>query len=493
MTTSRSNSNKIVRRIIDALQVCGLLIYAFAAPHSIAISWVGISLVVLGWLVRAISERRLGIQRTPMDLSLLLFIAWTVISSLLSIEPRDSIPKLINVSTFLMFYLTQSMLTRKLAILVASVMIASAAAGVLWGAGELILGRGVIVKGLAADSPLRKTTALAEGDVVWRVNNHRVSSVDEINDAIKKTCTGCTLRLSVISRGEHVEWTSTLPYQRVDESNPSGITGGGRTHRFRASGWTRHYETFAEMLQIIAQFGFGFAIAFWKRSDQKNASSKNRGRAILATCGLMVVAAGIPLTAMRSTLGAFALGALVIGWRMAHTKRQRAIVAVAVAGLVLIGGAFVWRTRQSGALELQDSSANLRLQVATIAARRVLLHPVFGHGMDAMHEHWSEWGFPGRDMLDAHSTPIQIAFDRGFPALAFWLWLMFSFWRLATRTERATARTNDVAAQGLSLGMLGAFAGFMVSSLVNYNFGDSEVALLLWWMMGATVVLGHVE
>src|ERR1041385_1346918 len=320
MTTSRSNSNKIVRRIIDALQVCGLLIYAFAAPHSIAISWVGISLVVLGWLVRAISERRLGIQRTPMDLPLLLFIAWTVISSLLSIEPRDSIPKLINVSTFLMFYLTQSMLTRKLAILVASVMIASAAAGVLWGAGELILGRGVIVKGLAADSPLRKTTALAEGDVVWRVNNHRVSSVDEINDAIKKTCTGCTLRLSVISRGEHVEWTSTLPYQRVDESNPSGITGGGRTHRFRASGWTRHYETFAEMLQIIAQFGFGFAIAFWKRSDQKNASSKNRGRAILATCGLMVVAAGIPLTAMRSTLGAFALGALVIGWRVAPHK-----------------------------------------------------------------------------------------------------------------------------------------------------------------------------
>jgi len=28
-----------------------------------------------------------------------------------------------------------------------------------------------------------------------------------------------------------------------------------------------------------------------------------------------------------------------------------------------------------------------------------------------------------------------------------------------------------------------------LSSLVNYNFGDSEVALLLWWMMGVAVII----
>lgn len=490
MATSNSNPNTFAARIINGLVWCGFLIYAIAAPHSIAISWVGISLLVLGWLFRTAVTRRGGLQRSPMDLPLLLFIAWTVLSSILSIEPRDSLPKLINVTTFLFFYLTQSLLTRKLAIMMAGVLILSAAAGVLWGAGELILGRGVIVSALAADSPLRAATPLTTDDVIWRVNNTRVSTVDEINDGIRRTCAGCTLRLSVISRGEHAEWTAELPVKPLNQSNPSGITGGGRTHRFRASGWTRHYETFAEVLQIIAQFGLGFAIVNWKRSkDATTKVAQLRRRALAAAIGFAIVAIGIPLTAMRSTLAAVAVGALVISWRMATTQRQRIVLAVAVVVILVGGGWFVWRTREQGALAFQDASANLRYQVATIAARRVTLHPIFGHGMDAMHEHWNEWGFPGRQMLDAHSTPIQIAFDRGLPALAFWFWLMFSFWRCATRTERVTAQTDDANAHGLSVGIVGAFAGFLVSSLVNYNFGDSEVALLVWWMMGAAVVL----
>jgi hypothetical protein len=490
MATSNSNPNTFATRIINALVCGGFLIYAIAAPHSIAISWIGISLLVLGWLIRTAVTRRLGIQRSPMDLPLLLFIAWTVLSSLLSIEPRDSLPKLINVSTFLFFYLTQSLLTRRLAIMVAGLMILSAAAGVLWGAGELILGRGVIVSALAPDSPLHSATPLTAGDVIWRVNNHRVSTVEEINDSIQRTCAGCTLRLSVISRGEHAEWTAALPNNALNNSNPSGITGGGSTHRFRASGWTRHYETFAEVLQIIAQFALGFAIVNWKRSKDGTAdAAKLRKRALVAAIGFAIVAIGIPLTAMRSTLAAVAFGALVIAWRMATTHRQRTILVAAVLLILVGGGWFVWRTREQGALALRDASANLRYQVATIAARRVRLHPIFGHGMDAMHEHWNEWGFPGRDMLDAHSTPIQIAFDRGLPALAFWFWLVFSFWRFATRTEKAAAQTSHANAHGLSVGIVGAFAGFIVSSFVNYNFGDSEVVLLVWWMMGAAVVL----
>ncbi|HJQ33324.1 MAG TPA: hypothetical protein VJ866_14145, partial [Pyrinomonadaceae bacterium] len=137
--------------------------------------------------------------------------------------------------------------------------------------------------------------------------------------------------------------------------------------------------------------------------------------------------------------------------------------------------------------------ASLRLEVARVAAGRVLLHPIFGHGMDAVHEHWAEWGFPGKDMLHAHSTPIQLAFDRGLPALIFWLWLMYAFWRLAARGERAWRDTRDAGAHGLALGLTGALAGFLASALVNYNFGDAEVALLVWWMMGVAVILNGSE
>jgi hypothetical protein len=496
-------------RAARALALAGFVVYAVAAPHSIAGSWMGLSAAVAGWLVRAALTRRTGVRRTALDLPLWLFVGWTVLSCLLSAEPRESLPKLINVSTFLVFYLAQGVLTRRSSVLVACVLVVSGAAGVLWGVGDLVVGRGVVVSALGADSPLRAATPLREGDAVWRVNGRRVASVEEIDNEIKQTPAGGRVNLSVISRGEHVEWPGPIVSDEMrGAASPSGIKGGGRTHSFRASGWTRHYETFAELLQIIAQLALGFALAAWlRREATENGVATKRGReskdtrarlkdtrarmpVALPAAAFVVLAAGIALTAMRTTLVAFAVGAAVVAWRAAR-GRQRLVVVAVVAFVLGFGAVAVWRTRAGGALALSDPSAGLRLQVARVAAERVWLHPVFGHGMDAMHLHWNEWGFPGQDMLHAHSTPLQLAFDRGLPALLFWLWLMYAFWRLAWRAERMWRETHDAGAHGLALGLAGALAGFLASSLVNYNFGDSEVALLVWWMMGVVVILNE--
>ncbi len=484
-------------RASQGLGLAGFGLYALAAPHSIAVSWVGLSFAVLGWLGRTLATRRPGLRRTPLDLPLWLFFAWTALSCFLSEEPRVSVPKLINVSTLLMFYLTQALVTRRAAVLLAALMILSGSAGALWGAGELAVGRGVVVRRLSVDSPLRRSTPLREGDAVWRVNGRRVSTVEEIDEAVRQTPAGERLRLSVVSRGEHVEWPGAVVNEETRTSpSPSGITeGGGRTHSFRASGWTRHYETFAEVLQIVAQLALGFALAGWLRERGRGVGEVSgegrRARLLvrLAAAAFVALAAGIALTAMRTTLVAFACGACVLAWRAAAGGRQRALVAAAVALVLMLGAATVWRTRAAGALRLNDASSSLRLQVARAAVERIPAHPLFGHGMDAVHAHWAEWGFPGRDMLHAHSTPVQLAFDRGLPALLFWLWLMFVFWRMAARAERLWRDTPDAGAHGLALGITGALAGFLASSLVNYNFGDAEVALLVWWMMGAIVVM----
>jgi len=491
MTSNNQRADpRSIAGVLETTALIGFLIYAMAAPHSIAGSWIGISIVILVWLIRTIVTRRTGFRQSAIDLPLWLFFGWTVLSSVFSIEPRQSIPKLINVATFLMFYLAQAMLTRKTAVMVAVMLIASASAGVLWGAGELILGRGVIVSELSDNSSLRLDTPLQAGDVVWRVNGQRVSSSAEIDELIRATPPGQRARLSVISHGEHVEWPGVLVTEEMRHAvSPSGIVGGGRTHNFRASGWTRHYETFAEVLQIIGQLAFAFAVVRWRSvSAAKNSSRRMSLQLILAALAFVIVAAGIALTAMRTTLLAFAFGMFVMTWRISASRRQRFVFAGLGILILVLGIGVVWRTRARGALALQDPSASTRLQVARVAARRVILHPVLGHGMDAMHEHWNEWGFPGKDMLDAHSTPIQIAFDRGVPGLGLWLWLMYVFWRLATRTEKKV-QGESPAIHGLILGIIGALAGFLLSSLVNYNFGDSEVALLLWWIMGVAVII----
>ena len=43
---------------------------------------------------------------------------------------------------------------------------------------------------------------------------------------------------------------------------------------------------------------------------------------------------------------------------------------------------------------------------------------------------------------------------------------------------------GDAASWGVALGVLGAVVGFNVSSLVQFNFGDGEVAMTFWLLTG---------
>ena len=484
---------KTVNSFAERLALAGFLLYAAFAPHSIAGAEMGLLLVGVGWLARTLKTRRFNIRRTPLDLPILLFFIWTAASALLSAEPRVSLPKLQSVCVLFLFYLTRSILTRRTAMMVAVLMIVSGCAGALWSLWEIAHGRGVIVAAVADHSPFRARPIRA-GDAVWRIGGSRVSSVQEIDEAIKRTPAGTLLSISLITQGEHVEWASFVVTDEMKaQPSPSGLTGAGRTHRFRASGWTRHYETFSETLQILAQLALGLALANWQNPGlRRKRKGTLKGRALLALAAYALLAVGVALTAMRTVLVALAIGGGIIAWRVAR-KRARLLILVVLASVLALGALVVWRTRASQALSLQDPSASLRWRVARVALRRVAWHPFFGHGMDAVQRHWTEWGFPGTEMIHAHSTPIQLAFDRGVPALLFWLWIIGVFWLMTARAEKSWRHSDDVNRHGLLLGATGAVAGFFASSLVNYNFGDGEVALVFWWLMGTVVVLARED
>jgi hypothetical protein len=458
-------------------------LYSIFAPHSIAGAEIGLLLVAVGWLIRTVRQRRTGIRRSALDLPILLFAAWTVLSAFLSAEPRISLLKLQSVCVLFLFYLAQAIITRRTALLLVVLMIASGAAGALWSVIEIARGRGVVISEMAMESPFR-TLQLGAGDAVWRVGGERISSVAEIDEAIRKSPAGTRLSVSVIKDGEHAEWPGVFITDDIKaRPSPSGIVGAGRTHRFRASGWTRHYETFSETLQILAQLALGLALANWQHR-------RSRWRVRLALAATAVLALGIALTAMRTVLVALAVGALVIAWRA--TRRRTRLFVIAAIVLVLAGGALmVWRTRASHALSFQDQSASLRLRVARVGLSNISAHPFFGHGMDAIKNHWTEWGFPGAEVIHLHSTPLQIAFERGLPALFFWLWIIARFWLLTARAEKQARDSADTNLHGLLLGATGAIVGFFASSLVNYNFGDAEVALVFWWLLGIIVVSGR--
>lgn len=461
--------------------IIGFFLYSVFAPHSIAAAEISLAIVGAGWLVRTIATRQAGIRRTAFDLPVWLFFLWTVVSSFLSQEPRISIPKIQSLCVFFLFYFTQAIVTRRTAVLLVAMMILSAAAGSVYSVFDLARGRGILVDNVAPDSPLQ-SLQIRPGDAIWRIGGRRVYTVADVDAVIKNSPDQSRLTVSVISQGEHLERPGLIVTDTIKRrTSPSGIVGSRPTHRFRASGWTRHYETYSEILQILAQLAVGLAVANFKNHGL------NR-RTQLAVAAFALLALGIALTAMRTVLIALAIGVCVISVR-ALGRRVRVLSLAGICLVLAFGGLVVYQTRAQHALSLQDPSSSLRVEVAKVGLSRMMLHPVFGHGMDAMHVHWAEWGFPGTDMLHLHSTPLQLAFDRGLPALAFWLWIVWVFWRTASRGEKLLRDSSDTNRYGILLGATGAVAGFFASSLVNYNFGDGEVALVFWWLMGIVVVL----
>lgn len=458
------------------IALAGLVIYVIFAPHSVAASAIGIVIACIGWLVRTVATGSLGVSRSRFDLIIFLSLAWTILSSLLSEEPRISVAKLHASWVVIIFYLTRAVLNRRSILLLVGLLILSGCAGALYSAFDLLRGRGVVVDQIATHSPFQRI-GIQPGDTIWRVGGRRVYSVADIDERLKSELPNTPLTIGIISRGEQVERPGLqLTAAQQQATSPSGVIGTERSHRFRASGWTRHYQTFAELLQMIALLALGIALAHL-RNHGPNLYFR------VAAVAALLLALGLVFTAMRTVIVAFAIGASVLAWRSLR-GRLKLVFTFALFFVLAFGAVVVWQTRDRNALRLGDPSSSLRFQVARVGLSRIAIHPIFGHGMDAMKEHWTEWGFPGKDMLHLHSTPLQLAFDRGLPMLLLWLWMMAAFWWSIARAERRTADLSDTHSYGILLGTLGALTAFLISSLANYNYGDAEVVMMFWFLMG---------
>ena len=201
--------------------------------------------------MRTLQTRSLGLSRTKFDLIIVSLLLWTVASSILSEEPDISIAKLASLWTVFLFFLARAIVTKRTAVWLVAVLILSGCVGTAYSAFDLLRGRGVVVESIAPRSPFQQVGVLV-GDTIWRVGGQRVYSVAELDEVLRRSPVNTPLLVSIISQGEHVERPG-LVLTASQTASLSGLSGSRTNHRFRASGWTRHYETFAEVLQIIAQ------------------------------------------------------------------------------------------------------------------------------------------------------------------------------------------------------------------------------------------------
>jgi O-antigen ligase len=106
--------------------------------------------------------------------------------------------------------------------------------------------------------------------------------------------------------------------------------------------------------------------------------------------------------------------------------------------------------------------------------------------MDSIKRYWQEWNlFEGGKLPIGHfhSTYLQIAVERGLPALAAWFFFIWVYLKMLRRLLKSNQLSlwQD---RGIILGILGGAIGFFISGLVHYNYGDQEVAMVFYFLMG---------
>jgi O-antigen ligase len=482
---------------LDRALVAALFLLVIAAPHSIAATQTAWLLGMLFWVLRFAVWPRPKVHRTPIDYAMLGFFIFTGVAALLSYEPLVSIGKLRQASLFTIVYLfAQNVRSARALRALTILLVASCMVNVLYTFGQYAVGRGVKVYEVRSDSPLSaarlvsreqiQTMPILSGDTLLEADGRKLRGTEDLIAALDQSSKKEPAKIKIY----RVEWIAVLEVPRgrllsgATSEERLGILRWTSGRDWRATGFYDHWTTYAEALQLIASLAVGLFVALPRK--------RTRNGALLA---LAIVGMGVAL--LLSVTRASWLSLLVSATLItALTVSRRTLILLGVCALpVILAGLFVLQQKRNvGFFDQKDDSIVWRQRTWHDGFHLLISNPrhlLFGVGMDSIKAHWREWGLfdNGRmPMGHMHSDYLQIALERGVPTLVLWLILLGMYARMLWRLRRRVSSENWIE-RGIVLGGLGGLIGFMLSGFVHYNWGDSEVVMIFYLIMGFSLVV----
>lgn len=480
------DASKIASLLERALQA-SLLLLAFAAPLSIAGTQIAWSFALLFWILRAVVVRP-KFSASAFDLAVIAFVGLTIVSAIFSYEPEVSMRKLVSVSLVTIVYLVASNVRDvKTARRLTVILIASGLISVAYVLGSFAIGKNLKVVTLTADSPLR-VAGVQEGDTILKADGQDISSPSDLIAAISRYSDDEHVAITVY-RHELVitaDLYTGFFSPSSDDVGYLGIIEWSRGRDTRAAGFFGHYTTYAEAIQLILSVAFALLVI-------APGGLFTRNRIILAVA-VAAFCAALFLTVTRASWAGFALSAALIV--IVGASRRTVLISAALAIPLVLGGLFYLQQKRNVAfIDAKDGSTTWRTTVWREAVDVLISSPrhlAVGIGMDSIKTHWRDWGMFDNGNLPMghmHSTPLQIAFERGVPTLIAWIAWMFFYLRILWRTLRRDSLAWFE--RGIVLGALGGATGFLASGLVHNNWGDSEVVMIFYLLMGLSLAVSR--
>ena len=228
----------------------------------------------------------------------------------------------------------------------------------------------------------------------------------------------------------------------------------------RPQGTLSHYMTYSGLLMLVATTAA--ARVLFRRAD--------RAWPALVMPALLVA---LTLTFTRSAwVGACAGIALLL-----TLKDFRLLAILPVLAMLFFSLAPPQITgRLYSMFDLQDPTNRDRLAMVRSGVRMIQSDPLTGVGPDMVGQVYEQYRDPlavEANNPHLHNVPLQIAAERGLPALLIWVWFV------AVATTRLFRQSRHTMYPSLFAAGLAAMAAMLAAGFFEYNFGDSEFLMLL--------------
>jgi putative inorganic carbon (HCO3(-)) transporter len=119
---------------------------------------------------------------------------------------------------------------------------------------------------------------------------------------------------------------------------------------------------------------------------------------------------------------------------------------------------------------------------------RFILTGLGMHALENLYPEYREEGTVHENLWHLHSNFMHILVTRGVLGLTAFFCIFGIFF---SRCYKYFIKSSHSQEKGILLGILAGVIGFLVSGLTEYSWGDTEVLMLLYCLMGISVVLGR--
>jgi len=227
----------------------------------------------------------------------------------------------------------------------------------------------------------------------------------------------------------------------------------------RPQGTLGHYMTYSGLLMLV--LAAALARILFGRSERTWAAAV-----------LPALAVAIAVTFTRSAaVGACAAAAMLLSLK---DFRLLAVLPIVAAVFLALAPATL-SARFVTMFNMKDPSSRDRLAMLREGEHMIRAHPLVGVGPNMVEVLYSQYRDPDAVQKvnpHLHNVPMQIAAERGLPALGLWLWFIVSL-IVSLGRRLSHDRVRFLAASGLA-----AVTAMLAAGMFEYNFGDSEFLMM---------------